>query len=145
MARPARAISWRHVAVASTSCHPAGAARVHAVRSMKQRGIASFFGGGKAENAPPKAKVASATPGKSAKIVSQQETAEVLKDVNSAGTKRAREVIKTRFSLDSARILLSFTHDQQMDVSHSKVAFVWCRTMCRAQQELLHHRQAMAN
>lgn len=92
--KPVRAFPWRNVAIASTSCHPACAARVHAVRSMKQRGIASFFGAGKAENAPPTAKVASATPGKAAKTASQQETAEVLKDVNSSGTKRAREVIR---------------------------------------------------
>lgn len=61
---------------------------------MKQRGIASFFGAGKAENAPCTTKVASATPGRSAKTASQQGSAEVLKDVNSSGIKRAREVIK---------------------------------------------------
>lgn len=61
---------------------------------MKQRGIASFFGAGKAENAPCTTKVASATPGRSAKTASQQGSAEVLKDVNSSGIKRAREDIR---------------------------------------------------
>ncbi|KAL3133936.1 hypothetical protein ABBQ32_008384 [Trebouxia sp. C0010 RCD-2024] len=58
---------------------------------MKQRGIASFFGAGKAENAPSKPRLASVTPGKSAKTASQHGSAAVLKDVNSSGIKRARE------------------------------------------------------
>lgn len=60
---------------------------------MKQRGIASFFGAGKAEGIPRAAKVASSTPNKDAKAAAPQEGADVLKVVNSSGTKRAREVI----------------------------------------------------
>lgn len=56
---------------------------------MKQRGIASFFGGGKAENPPRTVKAASVKPDNPGKPSSP----EVLKDVNSSGTKRPREVI----------------------------------------------------
>ena len=114
MVKPARAFPWRNVTVASTSCRPACAARVHAVRSMKQRGIASFFGAGKAENAPPTAKVASATLGKSAKTASHQESAEVLKDVNSSGTKRAREVIRAQYTMIARVLVLSIMPHQHM-------------------------------
>ena len=56
---------------------------------MKQRGIASFFGGAKAENPPRTVKAASVKPDNPGKPSSP----EVLKDVNSSGTKRPREVI----------------------------------------------------
>ena len=66
--------------------------QVHVVKSMKQRGIASFFGGGKAENPPRTVKVASAKPEK-ALTPGKKSSPEVLKDVNTSGTKRPREVI----------------------------------------------------
>ncbi|DBA87111.1 TPA: hypothetical protein ACH3X2_005217 [Trebouxia sp. C0005] len=57
---------------------------------MKQRGIASFFGGAKAENPPRTVKVASAKPEKSL-TPGKKSSPEVLKDVNTSGTKRPRE------------------------------------------------------
>ncbi|DBB17196.1 hypothetical protein WJX82_005523 [Trebouxia sp. C0006] len=57
---------------------------------MKQRGIASFFGGAKAENPPRTVKVASAKPKKSL-TPGKKSSPEVLKDVNTSGTKRPRE------------------------------------------------------
>ena len=71
---------------------------------MKQRGIASFFGAGKAENVPRAAKVASSTPSKNTMATAPQEGADVLKVVNSSGTKRAREVIIPKISSSSAAI-----------------------------------------
>ena len=59
---------------------------------MKQRGIASFFGGAKVENPPRTVKVASAKPEKSL-TPGKKSSPEVLKDVNTSGTKRPREVI----------------------------------------------------
>ena len=59
---------------------------------MKQRGIASFFGGAKAENPPRTVKVASVKPEK-ALTPGKKSSPEVLKDVNTSGTKRTREVI----------------------------------------------------
>ncbi|DBA75266.1 TPA: hypothetical protein ACH3X1_010553 [Trebouxia sp. C0004] len=57
---------------------------------MKQRGIASFFGGGKAENPPRSVRAASAKPEK-AYTPGKKHSPEVLKDVNTSGTKRPRE------------------------------------------------------
>ena len=71
------------------------AARVHAATPMKQRGIASFFGGAKAENAPRVAKSAPVEPGKLATPEAKQPAAEVLKDANTSGSKRPREVINS--------------------------------------------------
>ena len=125
VARPARVFPLRDVAIATTSCQSACAARVHAIRSMKQRGIASFFGAAKAENAPPTAKVGSATAAKSAKTASHHETAEVLKDVNSAGTKRAREVIRAWY-IDECQGAAALHH-----VSSTRRCLTWyCSALC---------------
>ena len=127
------AVSWSHVGVASKSCRPAGVAHVQVVRSMKQRGIASFFGAGKAENAPPTTKVASATPGKSAKTASLQQTAEVLKDVTSSGTKRAREV--TRAGVFHRSQDAGCLHHMSLTAEclDAQAALVLCRILCRVQ------------
>lgn len=61
----------------------------YATGRMKQRGIASFFGGSKAENS---SRASAAKAGKSA-IAKSQDPSEVLKDANSSANKRPREVI----------------------------------------------------
>ena len=84
---------YLRVAQASLPCvrqtHWAVSDQSYATGRMKQRGIASFFGGGKAENS---SKVGAAKAGKSA-IAKSQDPSEVLKDTNSSANKRPREVI----------------------------------------------------
>lgn len=71
---------------------------------MKQRGIASFFGGGKAENGT-KGVVTKA--GGSA-VTNSRDPSDVLKEANSAVKKRPREVI--RQVLCNKQFLVSNTH-----------------------------------
>ena len=93
LSQPTRTCSWVRAAPFSGSHYPTASVQVHVVKSMKQRGIASFFGGAKAENPPRTVKVASAKPEKSPKSPGRKSSPEVLKDVNTSGTKRPREVI----------------------------------------------------
>lgn len=92
LSKPARTCSWVRTISISGSHYSTASVQVHVVKSMKQRGIASFFGGGKAENPPRTVKVASAKPEK-ALTPGKKSSPEVLKDVNTSGTKRPREVI----------------------------------------------------
>ena len=63
---------------------------------MKQRGIASFFGG-KAEN-PPRTVKALSVKADELHTPDKHVAPEVLKDVNTSGTKRPREVINHLFT-----------------------------------------------
>ena len=90
--KPTRPCSWVRTVPFSGSHYSTASVQVHVVKSMKQRGIASFFGGGKAENPPRAVKVASVKPEK-ALTPGKTSSPEVLKDVNTSGTKRPREVI----------------------------------------------------
>ena len=92
LSEPTRTCSWVRAIPFSGSHYSTASVQVHVVKSMKQRGIASFFGGAKAENPPRTVKVASAKPEKSL-TPGKKSSPEVLKDVNTSGTKRPREVI----------------------------------------------------
>lgn len=81
---------------------------------MKQRGIASFFGGGKAENNT-RGLVAKA--GKSA-VSKPQDSSEVLKDANSSANKRSREVIIAR----NASLVPNMPH-----LEHAYLSLWWSR------------------
>ena len=93
--RPIRACGWTLRPAATKPFCLSSVTRVHASGFMKQRGIASFFGGAKAENPPRVAKSGPVEPGKSVTPDAKQSAVEVLKEANTSGSKRPREVIST--------------------------------------------------
>ena len=84
---------YLRAAQSSFSCvrqtHWALSDQAYATGRMKQRGIASFFGGGKAEN---NTKAGAAKAAKST-VAKSHDPSEVLKDASASANKRPREVI----------------------------------------------------
>lgn len=148
LARPVRSCSWCAASLISRQYRSAPVAQVHVVRSMKQRGIASFFGGGKAENSPRTVKAESAKAAKS-QTPSKQQVSEVLKDVNTSGTKRPREVI-THLTSYVSEIL---GRDCSRHMPHYSILrtfrlyqlHILCRRLCKPHHPPLQSSQAKAN